>query len=139
MSVVQNPCGATQQWMLDNGYYTISQHEFADHNSSSGGAFLQRLFREVQHKQQWHMSAFFRGVDNALLERQEAARIATGVTWWKEGEVQTDAAPRIRASTWCVCGPVPPYSNPSQTGCTANLASPRPTPRILTLLSAPGS
>jgi len=134
MSVVQNPCGgATQQWMLtptDNGYYTISNNSTSlliTSASSSRGAFLQQsaLSGSATQAQQWLLRpAFFRGVDNALLEKQEAARIATGVTWWKDGGVQTDVLQifknhgvnmvRVRPSS------APPYSNPSQTGCTAN-------------------
>jgi arabinogalactan endo-1,4-beta-galactosidase len=68
--------------------------------------------------------AFFRGVDNALLEKQEAARIATGIPWWKDGGVQTDVLQilkdhgvnmvRVRPSS------APPYSNPSQAGCAGD-------------------
>jgi arabinogalactan endo-1,4-beta-galactosidase len=76
--------------------------------------------------QQWLLRpTFFRGVDNALLERQEAARIATGLTWWKDSNgAQTDVLQilknhgvnmvRLRPSS------APPYSDASQTGCTGN-------------------
>jgi arabinogalactan endo-1,4-beta-galactosidase len=135
MYVVQNPCagGATQQWVLsptDNGYYTISNNStglLINTASASGGAFLQQsaLSGSATQAQQWLLRpAFFRGVDNALLEKQETARIATGITWWKDGGVQQDVLQifknhginmvRVRPSS------APPYSNPSQSGCTGD-------------------
>jgi arabinogalactan endo-1,4-beta-galactosidase len=58
------------------------------------------------------------------LEKQEAARIATGITWWKDGGVQQDVLQifknhgvnmvRVRPSS------APPYSSPSQAGCTGD-------------------
>jgi arabinogalactan endo-1,4-beta-galactosidase len=133
--VVQNLCGsaATQQWVLTsttNGYYTISNSStglLLDAPSSASGAFLDQtaLSGSATQSQQWLLRpAFFRGVDNALLEKQEAARIATGLVWWKDAGVQTDVLQilknhgvnlvRVRPSS------APPYSDPSQTGCTGN-------------------
>jgi arabinogalactan endo-1,4-beta-galactosidase len=134
--VVQNPCGSatTQQWILTpatNGYYTISNNStglLIDALSASGGAFLDQtaLSGSATQNQQWLLRpAFFRGVDNALLEKQEAARIATGLVWWKDTSgVQTDVLQilknhgvnmvRVRPTS------APPYSDPSQTGCTGN-------------------
>jgi arabinogalactan endo-1,4-beta-galactosidase len=136
MYVVQNPCGgaATQQWSLSpttNGYYTISNHStglFVDALSASSGAFLDQtaLSGSATQSQQWLLRpAFFRGVDNALLEKQEAARIATGLVWWKDTSgVQTDVLQilknhginmvRVRPTS------APPYSDSSQAGCTGN-------------------
>ena len=136
MYVVQNPCGsaATQQWSLSpttNGYYTISNHStglFMDALSASSGAFLDQtaLSGSATQSQQWLLRpAFFRGVDNALLEKQEAARIATGLVWWKDTSgVQTDVLQilknhginmvRVRPTS------APPYSDSSQAGCTGN-------------------
>jgi arabinogalactan endo-1,4-beta-galactosidase len=135
MSVVQNPCGtaATQQWVLaatTNGCYTISNNStglLLDVPSASSGAFLDQtaLSGSATQSQQWLLRpAFFRGVDNALLEKQEAARISTGLVWWKDAGVQTDLLQilknhgvnllRVRPSS------APPYSDPSQTGCTGN-------------------
>ena len=135
MYVVQNPCGsaATQQWALSattNGYYTISNNStglLLDVPSASSGAFLQQtaLSGSATQSQQWLLRpAFFQGVDNALLEKQEAARISTGLVWWKDMGVQTDVLQilknhginlvRVRPSS------APPYSDPSQTGCTGN-------------------
>jgi arabinogalactan endo-1,4-beta-galactosidase len=133
--VVQNPCGsaAAQQWVLSattNGYYTISNNStglLLDVPSASGGAFLEQtaLSGSATQSQQWLLRpAFFRGVDNALLEKQEAARISTGLVWWKDAGVETDVLQilknhgvnllRLRPSS------APPYSNPSQAGCTGN-------------------
>jgi arabinogalactan endo-1,4-beta-galactosidase len=135
--VVQNPCvsgAATQQWSLtptSNGYYTISNNStglLIDLPSSSAGAFLDQtaLSGNATQSQQWLLRpAFLRGVDNALLEKQEGARSATALTWWKETSgVQTDVLQilknhgvnmlRVRPSS------APPYSDPSQTGCSAD-------------------
>ncbi len=134
--VVQNPCGngATQQWILtatSNGYYTVSNHRtglLMDVPSASSGAFLDQTAQgaSATQSQQWLLRpAFFRGVDNALLEKQEAARATTGLTWWKDTSgVQTDVLRilknhgvnmvRVRPSS------TPPYSDPSQPGCSGN-------------------
>jgi arabinogalactan endo-1,4-beta-galactosidase len=133
--VVQNPCASasTQKWALTpttNGYYTISNNNtglLLDVPSTTGGAFLDQsaLSGSATQNQQWLLRpAFFRGVDNALLEKQEAARIATGLVWWKDAGVQTDVLQilknhgvnlvRVRPSS------APPYSDSSQTGCTGN-------------------
>jgi len=95
--------------------------------STSGGAFLEQtaLSGRATQSQQWLLRpALLRGVDNALLEKQEAARIATGFPWWKDAGVETDVLQilknhgvnmvRLRPSS------APPYSNPSQPGCTGN-------------------
>jgi arabinogalactan endo-1,4-beta-galactosidase len=133
--VVQNPCGsaATQQWILTptvNGYYAISNnstHLLLNAPSASSDAFLVQtaLSGSATQSQQWLLRpAFIRGVDNALLEKQEAARISTGLTWWKDAGVQADVLQilknhgvnlvRVRPSS------TPPYSNSSQPGCTGN-------------------
>ena len=134
--VVQNPCSsaASQRWLLtatSNGYYTIANSSTGlviDVPSTSGGTFLiqSSLAGSATQSQQWLLRpTFFRGVDNALLEKQEAARVATGLTWWKESDgAQTDVLQilknhgvnmvRLRPSS------APPYSKPSQTGCTGN-------------------
>jgi arabinogalactan endo-1,4-beta-galactosidase len=134
--VVQNPCSTavTQEWTLTataNGYYTITNNStglLIDVPSTTGGALLEQtaLSGSATQSQQWLLRpTFFRGVDNALLEKQEAARIATGLVWWKDTSgTQTDVLQilknhgvnmvRIRPSS------APPYSNPSQAGCTGN-------------------
>jgi arabinogalactan endo-1,4-beta-galactosidase len=134
--VVQNPCAAsaTQQWQLNptsNGYYTITNAStglLPDIISLSTGAFLNQtsLAGSPTQSQQWLLRpAFFRGVDNALLEKQESAHSKNGVPWWNDaGQVQDVLqilknhgvnVIRLRPSS------APPYSNPSQTGCVGNL------------------
>jgi arabinogalactan endo-1,4-beta-galactosidase len=134
--VVQNPCSSStsQQWLLTattNGYYTIQDNStglLMDVPSATGGTFLTEagLSGSPTQSQQWLLRpTFFSGVDNALLEKQEAARISTGLTWWKDTNgVQTDVLQifknhginlvRVRPSS------APPYLSPSQTGCTGN-------------------
>lgn len=132
---VQNPCAGTasQQWALtatSNGYYAISNNStglYLDISSTSGGAFLDEtpLSGNATQGQQWLLRpAFFRGVDTALLEKQEAARIAEGLPWWKDNGQQEDVLAilknhgvnmvRLRPSS------VPPYANISQQGCSGN-------------------
>ncbi|HEX4426187.1 MAG TPA: glycosyl hydrolase 53 family protein [Terriglobales bacterium] len=136
--VVQNPCtgSATEQWTLTpstNGYYTIANTSTGFvmdvfQASASGGAWLDlsALSGSPTQAQQWLLRpAFFRGVDNALLEKQEAARSAAGLSWWKDAGTQQDVLGilknhgvnmvRLRPSS------APPYSNPSQAGCSGNL------------------
>lgn len=134
--VVQNPCNAasTQQWRLaptSNGYYAIQNSStglLMDVPSTSSGVFLDQtaLSGSVTQSQQWLLRpVFFQGVDNALLKKQEAVRIETGLVWWKDTNgAQTDVLQilknhginliRIKPSS------APPYSDPSQAGCTGN-------------------
>src|SRR5258708_17244876 len=148
MYVVQNPCtgSATQKWLLaptDNEYYAISNSStglLMDVPSAIPGAFLVQttLSGSATQSQQWLLRpAFFRGVDNALLEKQENARIATGLTWWKDGGVQQDVLQilknhgvnlvRVRPSS------APPYSNPSQPGCNGDACFAETDPQDLDL------
>jgi arabinogalactan endo-1,4-beta-galactosidase len=133
--VVQNPCigSATQRWTLtptSNGYYTISNNGLLMdlyQGAVSPGSFvdLTAISGAATQNQKWLLRpAFFRGIDNALLEKQESARASTGLTWWKDAGQPQDVLAmlkhhgvnmvRIRPSS------APPYSNPSQTGCAAN-------------------
>jgi len=75
--------------------------------------------------QQWLLRpAFLRGVDNALLEKQEAARAQSGLTWWKDAGQAADVLQifknhgvnmvRLRPSS------APPYLNPSAPGCVGD-------------------
>jgi arabinogalactan endo-1,4-beta-galactosidase len=133
--VVQNPCAvvATQQWILtptSNGYYTIANNGTALlidllQGSVSPGTFLDQtpLSGNATQSQQWLLRpAFFRGVDNALLEKQEAARASIGLVWWKDAGLPLDVLAmmknhgvnivRLRPTS------VPPYANASQAGCS---------------------
>jgi arabinogalactan endo-1,4-beta-galactosidase len=135
--VVQNPCAtvATQQWSLtpaSNGYYSIANASTGLLIDLTGGAAAAgttlnetALSGNATQSQQWLLRpAFFRGVDNALLEKQEAARVATGLSWWKDAGQQQDVLQilknhgvnmvRLRPSS------VPPYANASQAGCSDN-------------------
>jgi arabinogalactan endo-1,4-beta-galactosidase len=135
--VVQNPCApvATQQWTLtatSNGYYTITNKstglliDLAQGSVSAGTVLDQTaLSGKATQSQQWLLRpAFFRGVDNALLEKQEAARAASGLTWWTDAGQPQDVLEmfkdhgvnlvRLRPSS------VPPYANVSQAGCSGN-------------------
>jgi arabinogalactan endo-1,4-beta-galactosidase len=135
--VVQNSCAAiaTQQWALTattNGYYTISNAgtnlliDVSQASLSAGATLDQTAFSgSATQSQQWLLRpAFFRGADNALLEKQEAARAATGLNWWNDAGIQQDLLQilkyhgvnmlRLRPTS------VPPYANASQTGCSGN-------------------
>jgi len=135
--VAQNPCAAvdSEQWVLNatsNGYYTISNKSTGlaldlSQSSASAGAPLDQteLSGTATQSQQWLLRpAFFRGVDNALLEKQEAARAAIGLSWWKDAGQPQDVLEifknhgvnmvRLRPTS------VPPYANASQPQCKGN-------------------
>ncbi len=138
--VVQNSCAAasttTQEWSLtptSNGYYTISNEstgllmDVGTACVAAGACVIQTSpSGSATQSQQWLLRpAFFRGVDNALLEKQEAARAAYGVPWWKDtGGQQEDVLQilknhgvnMVRLRPSCM----PPYVNVSQVGCSAN-------------------
>jgi arabinogalactan endo-1,4-beta-galactosidase len=137
--VVQNSCAGTgtQQWTLSpagDGYYAITNNSTGlsmdlYQGSTSAGTLLSQTALNSSgtptQSQQWLLRpAFFRGIDNALLEKQEAARVSTGLTWWKDAGQPLDVLAmmknhginmvRLRPSS------SPPYSNPSQSGCSGN-------------------
>jgi arabinogalactan endo-1,4-beta-galactosidase len=136
-TIAQNPCnaGATQQWNLastSNGYYSISNvgtSLLVDVASSSVGAALDQtaLAGNATQRQQWLLRpAFFRGADNALIEKQEADRAASNSSWWKDAGQQQDILQilknhginmiRLRPTS------MPPYATQSSTGpCIGNL------------------
>jgi arabinogalactan endo-1,4-beta-galactosidase len=68
--------------------------------------------------------AVFRGMDNALLEKQEALRVSQSTPWWKDAGLSQDVLSilrnhginmmRLRPSS------APPYVDPSVTGCQGN-------------------
>src|SRR5882757_5762491 len=135
---VQNPCSgsASQAWTLaatTNGYYAIANNSTGQlmdvfQASLSGGTFLDLSASSgtPTQGQQWLLRpAFFRGVDNALLEKQESARSLAGLTWWKDAGQESDILGilknhgvnmiRLRPSS------SPPYGTVSQTGCSGSL------------------
>jgi arabinogalactan endo-1,4-beta-galactosidase len=135
--VAQKPCAGsnTQQWTLhptSNAYYTIANRstglllDLSRRSASAGALLLQTAPASAPaQSQQWLLRpAFFRGIDNALLEKQEAARVALGIAWWNDAGQQQDLLQilknhgvnmvRLRPSS------VPPYANISQPGCSGN-------------------
>jgi len=136
--VVQNPCSASvsQQWTLTattNGYYTIQSSGsgllldvFQTSGSAGSWLDLSAAAEGPSESQQWLLRpAFFRGVDNALLEKQEADRSAAGLPWWSsDGQPQDVLAilknhgvnlVRLRPSS------APPYDSFSPAACSGNL------------------
>jgi arabinogalactan endo-1,4-beta-galactosidase len=103
-STVQNPCTpatTTQQWSLtatSNGYCTLTNTGTGlvldvSNSSSSPGAELNQTAAAASptQSQQWLLRpAFFRGVDNALLEKQEADRLSASLPWWTDAGTPQD-------------------------------------------------
>jgi arabinogalactan endo-1,4-beta-galactosidase len=102
-TTVQNPCApatTTQQWSLtasSNGYCTLTNTGTGlvldvSGGSSSAGAALNQTASSASptQSQQWLLrAAFFRGIDSALLEKQEADRLAANLPWWQDaGQAQ---------------------------------------------------
>ncbi|HUJ29714.1 MAG TPA: glycosyl hydrolase 53 family protein [Candidatus Acidoferrum sp.] len=137
---VQNPCAATatQQWSLNptaNGYYTVQNQgtalvlDVSSQPAAGAGAWLDQssLSGAATQSQQWLLRpVFLRGVDNALLEKQEAARVSQGLTWWKDAGNPQDLllmlrnhglnTVRLRPTS------MPPYATqPSSGPCIQNL------------------
>ena len=145
-ATIQNPClpgTATQQWTMtatNNGYCTLTNKGSGlvldvSGGSSSAGATLDQSSASTppSQSQQWLLRpVFFRGIDNAMLEKQEADRIAANLPWWTDAGTSQDVLQilknhgvnmvRIRPTS------VPPYqtltlsSPPSAVPatCTAN-------------------
>ena len=103
-ATVQNPCSpatATQQWSLSattNGYVTLTNTGTGlvldvSSGSSSSGATLNQTTATASptQSQRWLLRpAFFRGVDNALLEKQEANRLSASLPWWTDAGTSQD-------------------------------------------------
>jgi arabinogalactan endo-1,4-beta-galactosidase len=97
-STVQNPCSpatSTQQWSLtaiSNGYCTLTNTGTGlvldvANSSSSPGAIVNQTspLASPTQSQQWLLRpVFFRGVDNALLEKQETDRVSANLPWWTD-------------------------------------------------------
>jgi arabinogalactan endo-1,4-beta-galactosidase len=134
-STVQNTCTAvaSQQWALTpttNGYYTLknagSGLALDVANNAAGASLIQStLSSSATQGQQWLLRpAFFRGVDNALLEKQEANKVANGVPWWNDDGQKGDLLAilkshgvnmiRIRPTS------EPPYNTFTSTTCSGN-------------------
>ncbi|MGD0841186.1 MAG: glycosyl hydrolase 53 family protein [Candidatus Acidiferrales bacterium] len=142
-SAVQNTCAintASQEWSLNsttNGYYNILNQATGQvlgiQGTPAAGAQLNVSSAAGSQTQQWLLRpVFFRGIDNALLEKQEAARAAqTNLAWWNDAGTATDVLKlfknhgvnmvRLRPSSGPPNGGTPtallPYADPSFTGC----------------------
>jgi arabinogalactan endo-1,4-beta-galactosidase len=103
IATVQNTCAlakTTQQWTLtatSNGYATLTNQGTGlaldvTGGSASAGAALNQIAVSIPpaQSQQWLLRpVFFRGVDNALLEKQEADRLSANLPWWQDaGQTQ---------------------------------------------------
>ena len=121
-------------YSTSNGYYTISNHSSGllidlYQGSLSAGTFLDEtaLTGAATQSQQWLLRpVFFRGIDNALLEKQGAERASTGLIWWKNLE---EAArmffamlkKRARVKHEFGCDQYRPADSiPRRAGCTGN-------------------
>ncbi len=102
-ATVQNTCApakATQQWTLtatSNGYAALTNQgtglalDVTGGSASAGAALNQTAASAAPtQSQQWLLRpVFFRGVDNALLEKQEADRLSANLPWWQDaGQTQ---------------------------------------------------
>jgi len=135
---VQNPCvstSPTQQWSIGsatNGYATLLNQgtglvlDISGGSLSAGASIDQSPASSIlTQSQQWLLRpAFFRGVDSALLEKQEAERVAQGYPWWQDAGKPLDVLQllknhgvnmvRIRPTS------EPPYNTYTTTTCTGN-------------------
>jgi arabinogalactan endo-1,4-beta-galactosidase len=103
-ATVQNSCSlstATQQWSLTaagNGYCTLTNKgtglvlDVTGGSASAGATLNQTSVATLpSQSQQWLLRpAFFRGIDNALLEKQEADRLAANLPWWTDAGTSQD-------------------------------------------------
>ncbi|HEX4807330.1 MAG TPA: glycosyl hydrolase 53 family protein [Bryobacteraceae bacterium] len=135
-SLVLSGCGGfADNWQLvpaANGYYAIrnsANGRFLNvqGESTSEGAPLVASPANGQQNQSelWLLRpAYFRGIDNALLEKQEALRVSQNTPWWKDNGQAADVLSmfkdhginmvRLRPSS------APPYVDPSSAGCSGN-------------------
>jgi arabinogalactan endo-1,4-beta-galactosidase len=109
-STVENTCSlssTTQQWTLastSNGYGTLTNQGTSLVLDVSGGATTpgsqlsqSALGASATQSQQWLLRpAFFRGVDNALLEKQEADRLAENLPWWQDAGQTADVIAMLK-------------------------------------------
>lgn len=110
-STVENTCAlssATQQWTLaatSNGYSTLTNQGTGLALDVSGGASATgsqlnqtSLGATATQSQQWLLRpAFLRGVDNALLEKQEADRLAANLPWWQDAGQTADVLAMLKS------------------------------------------
>jgi arabinogalactan endo-1,4-beta-galactosidase len=126
--------GLGARWELlpaGNGYYALrnaASHrllDLADPGATTAALATSESLQPAIQSQLWLLRpAFFRGVDNALLEKQEALRVMENTPWWKDNGQPQDVLSmfrnhgvnmvRLRPTS------APPYVNPSATGCEGN-------------------
>lgn len=130
-------CGVSihNRWRLipfTNGYYAIRNRDthrlldVAAEAAAPAAALVTSAESERRPQSQlWLLRpAVFRGMDNALLEKQEALRVSQNTPWWKDAGLSQDVLSlfrnhgvnmiRLRPSS------APPYVDPSVTGCQGN-------------------
>lgn len=135
---VQNSCSpatATQQWSFTattNGYVTLTNHGTGLVLDVSGGANTAgteldqtALSGAATQSQQWLLRpVFFRGMDNALLEKQEALRVSGGIPWWQDAGKTGDVLQilKSRGINMVRVRPTsePPYDTYTASSCTGN-------------------
>ncbi|MGB6974267.1 MAG: glycosyl hydrolase 53 family protein [Terracidiphilus sp.] len=110
-TTVENTCSlssATQQWTpaaASNGYCTLANRGTGlvldvSGGASSAGASLNQtaLAGAATQSQQWLLRpAFFRGVDGALLEKQEADRVSASLPWWQDAGQPSDVLAMLKS------------------------------------------
>jgi arabinogalactan endo-1,4-beta-galactosidase len=123
------------QWQLlpaANGYYRVrnsATHRMlnvADETTAADAPLVtSAAARQQAQSDLWLLRpAFFRGVDDALLEKQESLRVSQNTPWWKDHGQPQDVLGifknhginmiRLRPTS------APPYVDPSVTGCQGN-------------------
>jgi arabinogalactan endo-1,4-beta-galactosidase len=130
-------CGVSirNRWRLipsANGYYTIRNRDTrrlldvtAEATAPAAALVTSAETERRPQSQLWLLRpAVFRGMDNALLEKQEALRVSQNTPWWKDAGFSQDVLSifrnhginmiRLRPSS------APPYVDPSVTGCQGN-------------------
>jgi arabinogalactan endo-1,4-beta-galactosidase len=109
-ATVENTCSlssVTQQWTLaatSNGYCTLTNFgsglvlDVSGGGSTAGSQLSQTtLGSAATQSQQWLLRpAFLRGVDNALLEKQEADRLAENLPWWQDAGQTADVLAMLK-------------------------------------------
>jgi arabinogalactan endo-1,4-beta-galactosidase len=109
-TTIENTCALAtkgQQWTLtaaSNGYCVLSNQgtglvlDVSGGGSTSGSTLNQTaLGASATQSQQWLLRpAFFRGADNALLEKQEADRVAASLPWWQDAGQTADVLAMLK-------------------------------------------
>jgi len=123
---------------VSNGYYTVrnaASHRLLDltgRNASTVTLAASESRGPPAQSQLWLLRpAFFRGVDNALLEKQEALRVMENTPWWKDNGQPQDVLSMFK-NHGCARRPLLPMSIPAPPAAWVMLVMPRPIPRTST-------